>query len=73
MDVSFNDNAKGNQRRPLNLTATSATLLPAVWLTQLLGDAVINLPSMLCEDQVSVLAVLGELYKLDFYRTSRIL
>jgi hypothetical protein len=29
--------AMGNQRRQLNLTAISATLLPAVWLTQLLG------------------------------------
>jgi hypothetical protein len=29
--------AKGNQRRPLNSTAISATLLPAVWLTRLLG------------------------------------
>jgi hypothetical protein len=30
-------NAKGNQRRPLNYDAISATLLPAVWLTQLLA------------------------------------
>ena len=30
-------NAKGNQRRPLNYDATSATLLPAVWLTRLLA------------------------------------
>jgi hypothetical protein len=30
-------NAQGNQRRPLNLTAISATLLPAVWLTRLFG------------------------------------
>jgi len=29
-------NAQGNQRRPLNYDAISATLLPAVWLTQLL-------------------------------------
>ena len=34
--------AKGNQRRPLNLTAISATLLPAVWLTQLLGHIFIE-------------------------------
>ncbi len=27
-------NTKGNQRRPLNLGAISATLLPAVWLTR---------------------------------------